>query len=29
MSVLPLAKIGLLLDRPDYVEEAKRQFLLQ
>jgi unsaturated rhamnogalacturonyl hydrolase len=28
MSVLPLAKIGLLLDRPDYVEEAKRQFML-
>ena len=28
MSVLPLAKIGLLLDRPDYVEEAKRQFLV-
>lgn len=28
MSVLPLAKIGLLLQRPQYVEEAKRQFLL-
>lgn len=28
MSVLPLAKIGLLLDRPAYVEEAKRQFLV-
>ncbi|KAJ5288718.1 hypothetical protein N7478_001748 [Penicillium angulare] len=28
MSVLPLAKIGVLLDRPAYVEEAKRQFLL-
>lgn len=28
MSVLPLAKIGLLLDRPAYVEEAKRQYLL-
>jgi unsaturated rhamnogalacturonyl hydrolase len=28
MSVLPLAKIGLLLKRPDYVEEAKRQFLV-
>jgi unsaturated rhamnogalacturonyl hydrolase len=28
MSVLPLARIGLLLDRPDYVEEAKRQFLV-
>ena len=29
MSVLPLAKIGLVLDRPHYVEEAKRQFILQ
>ncbi|KAJ3803053.1 glycoside hydrolase family 105 protein [Lentinula aff. detonsa] len=28
MSVLPLAKVGLVLDRPHYVEEAKRQFLL-
>ena len=28
MSVLPLAKIGLLLNKPHYVEEAKRQFLL-
>lgn len=28
MTVLPLAKIGLLLDRPEYIEEAKRQFLL-
>ncbi|KAJ5689526.1 hypothetical protein N7462_003918 [Penicillium macrosclerotiorum] len=28
MSVLPLAKIGVLLNRPAYVEEAKRQFLL-
>ncbi|KAI5117295.1 hypothetical protein M0805_006817 [Coniferiporia weirii] len=28
MSVLPLAKIGLVLDRPEYVEEAKRQFML-
>ncbi|MCU4677286.1 glycoside hydrolase family 88 protein [Catenovulum sp. 2E275] len=28
MSVMPLAKIGLLLDRPHYVEEAKRQFML-
>jgi unsaturated rhamnogalacturonyl hydrolase len=28
MSVLPLAKIGLLLGRPHYVEEAKRQFLI-
>lgn len=27
MSVLPLAKIGLLLGRNDYVEEAKYQFL--
>lgn len=27
MSVLPLAKIGLVLDRPHYVEEAKFQFL--
>ena len=27
MSVMPLAKIGLLLDRPDFVEEAKFQFL--
>jgi len=27
MSVLPLAKIGLILKRPHYVEEAKRQFL--
>lgn len=29
MSVLPLAKIGLVLNRPHYVEEAKRQFILQ
>lgn len=29
MSVLPLAKIGLVLGRPEYIEEAKRQFLLQ
>jgi unsaturated rhamnogalacturonyl hydrolase len=29
MSVLPLAKIGLILGRNEYVEEAKRQFLLQ
>lgn len=29
MSVLPLAKIGLVLDRPHYVQEAKRQFMLQ
>ncbi|WP_211317490.1 beta-galactosidase BglB [Sphaerotilus hippei] len=28
MCVLPLAKIGLVLNRPAYVEEAKRQFLL-
>ncbi|MGK6311529.1 beta-galactosidase BglB [Neorhizobium sp. DT-125] len=28
MSVMPLAKIGLVLDRPDYVEEAKYQFLV-
>lgn len=28
MTVMPLAKIGLVLDRPAYVEEAKRQFLL-
>ncbi|KAL0061846.1 hypothetical protein AAF712_011288 [Marasmius tenuissimus] len=28
MSVMPLAKIGLVLQRPHYVEEAKRQFLL-
>ncbi len=28
MCVLPLAKIGLLLNRPAYVEEAKRQFML-
>jgi unsaturated rhamnogalacturonyl hydrolase len=28
MCVLPLAKIGVLLNRPAYVEEAKRQFLL-
>lgn len=28
MSVLPLAKIGLLLERPHYIEEAKRQFLI-
>lgn len=28
MTVLPLAKIGKLLGRPHYVEEAKRQFLL-
>jgi unsaturated rhamnogalacturonyl hydrolase len=28
MCVLPLAKIGKVLDRPQYVEEAKRQFLI-
>ncbi|MCM3788648.1 glycoside hydrolase family 88 protein [Domibacillus indicus] len=28
MSVLPLAKIGLLLGKPEYVEEAKKQFLV-
>ncbi|MBU9845137.1 glycoside hydrolase family 88/105 protein [Rahnella ecdela] len=28
MSVLPLAKIGKLLDRPEFVEEATYQFLL-
>ena len=28
MSVLPLAKIGRLLGRPQYVEEARRQFML-
>lgn len=28
MSVLPLAKIGLLLNKPEYVEEAKYQFLI-
>ncbi|QQM29772.1 glycoside hydrolase family 88 protein [Martelella lutilitoris] len=28
MTVLPLAKIGLVLDRPDYIEEAKYQFLI-
>ncbi|WPG98214.1 glycosyl hydrolase [Acrodontium crateriforme] len=28
MTVMPLAKIGILLNRPQYVEEAKRQFLL-
>ncbi|KAF5370126.1 hypothetical protein D9758_001203 [Tetrapyrgos nigripes] len=28
MSVLPLAKIGLVLGRPHYIEEAKRQFML-
>lgn len=28
MSVLPLARIGQILDRPHYVEEARRQFLV-
>ena len=28
MSVLPLAKIGLVLKRPEFVEEAKYQFLV-
>lgn len=28
MSVLPLAKIGQVLGRPEYVEEAKRQFIV-
>ncbi|KAK4497243.1 hypothetical protein PRZ48_011693 [Zasmidium cellare] len=28
MTVLPLAKIGKLLNRPSYIEEAKRQVLL-
>lgn len=28
MTVMPLAKIGLLLNRPHYVEEAKKQMLL-
>ncbi|MBS4207831.1 glycoside hydrolase family 88 protein [Bacillus sp. FJAT-50079] len=28
MSVLPLAKIGLLLNKQEYVEEAKRQFII-
>ena len=28
MSVLPLAKIGKLLNRPQYIEEARRQFLV-
>ncbi|KAF7313676.1 Glycoside hydrolase family 105 protein [Mycena chlorophos] len=28
MTVLPLTKIGLVLGRPHYVEEAKRQFML-
>ena len=28
MSVLPLAKIGRLLNRPEYIEQAKKQFLV-
>jgi unsaturated rhamnogalacturonyl hydrolase len=28
MTVMPLAKIGLLLNRPHYVQEAKHQFML-
>lgn len=28
MSVMPLAKIGKVLNRPEYIEEAKYQFLL-
>ncbi|EPQ25628.1 uncharacterized protein PFL1_06808 [Pseudozyma flocculosa PF-1] len=28
MTVLPLAKIGLVLDRPEFVDEAKYQFLV-
>ncbi|CAI6335659.1 unnamed protein product [Periconia digitata] len=28
MSALPLAKIGLVLNRPEYVDEARRQFML-
>ncbi|KAF5658234.1 glucuronyl hydrolase [Fusarium denticulatum] len=28
MTVMPLAKIGLVLNRPEYVAEAKKQFLL-
>ncbi|WP_258567321.1 glycoside hydrolase family 88 protein, partial [Enterobacter sp. Colony194] len=28
MTVLPLTKIGKLLNRPEYVEEATYQFLL-
>ncbi|CAM1510712.1 Fc.00g010470.m01.CDS01 [Cosmosporella sp. VM-42] len=28
MTVLPLAKIGLILDRPHYIAEVKRQFLI-
>jgi unsaturated rhamnogalacturonyl hydrolase len=28
MTVLPLAKIGVLLNKPEYIEEAKKQFLI-
>jgi unsaturated rhamnogalacturonyl hydrolase len=28
MTVLPLAKIGTLLNKPEYLEEAKKQFLI-
>ncbi|MCF6165745.1 Rhamnogalacturonides degradation protein RhiN [Furfurilactobacillus rossiae] len=28
MSVLPMARLGLLFKRPEYIEEAKHQFLL-
>ncbi|WP_434564696.1 glycoside hydrolase family 88 protein [Thermoanaerobacterium thermosaccharolyticum] len=28
MCVLPLAKVGKILDKPKYIEEAKKQFLL-
>ena len=28
MSVLPLAKIGKVLNRPHYIEEARRQFMV-
>ncbi len=28
MTVLPLAKIGVLLNKPEYIEEAKHQFLI-
>ncbi|WP_251551567.1 glycoside hydrolase family 88/105 protein [Neobacillus muris] len=28
MTVLPLAKIGRLLNKPEYIEEAKKQFLI-
>ncbi len=28
MTVMPLAKIGMLLNRPHYIREAKHQFLL-